>query len=411
MKRLLNIVTVCGVIAAALAQNEPQPPRRDPAGRAAFWQNVEKLVAATRQLGNWDSQYQLMMDSVERVYARNGWSSEADQFSLSLVRDVNAIPPWSPQERFDKLVEALSDRYLLDPGQEQMLRRTLFRESVAIFATHSDRILQYAGEAIQTRVAGQPFTPEQVARWAQLAEPVFLDARQRVNSSAERLAAALEPEQQALLQADLAALNRRADGIDQMAERWARGEWQASDWGLENDPIQSGAAQAGKPGDAAAAAAAAAGEKLGAPGAPTPAGAAPVKAHGQAGAAAAEDNDPWAQYVRRFIQTYRLDDSQQASAWKIYRDVRSRAERYRKRFDEQSAAAARRKVPNVNGQATQPAASPAETELSAALGRLFDQLQRRLDRLPTRAQRRNAQPAPAEQKVPPPVAPTETGGP
>ena len=43
-------------------------------------------------------------------------------------------------------------------------------------------MLQYSLEAIRTRAAGEPFTPEQVARWVTLARPVMEDAQQRVDS-------------------------------------------------------------------------------------------------------------------------------------------------------------------------------------------------------------------------------------
>lgn len=223
MNRTLAIAIVCCQALLAAAQDAPKPRRGEEPGRASLRENVARLFSSFRELSDWDTHYTYMMDAMEKVYARNGWESEPDVFSLSVIREVNAIPPWTPLARFDTLVEIVSDRYLLDERQEVILRTTLIRESNEMFTRHSDRIMQYAIEAIQTRAGGEPFTPEQVARWVKLAEPVFLDSRRRVGVLAEQMTAELEPDQRELLQADLDALNRRMDNVHEMTQCWARG--------------------------------------------------------------------------------------------------------------------------------------------------------------------------------------------
>jgi hypothetical protein len=216
--------------------------------------------------------------------------------------------------------------------------------------------------------------------------------------------------------------------VDRMKARWARGEWQPGDWGLEEDPIQV-AGQGGPAAnrlaapladDAARSGRAArggnnAGEAPAAPEQPQPTAepAPPPGAPGNAAGGAAgrarpvqvapspgsEDSDPWAQYVRNFIQRFRLDPAQQGRAWRIYRDVKERGERARKTFGDQIAAA--RKRVQMSGNETADAQMRDLTQRQKTeLDKLFGQLKQRLERLPTRAQRRAAEaaaPAPEPQ--------------
>ena len=437
MKRVLSSVILSCTLATAVAQDAPTPEAEGEGAYVRVMQNVEKLLSSFEGLSDWDTHYALMMDSLEKVYARNGWESESDAFSLSTAREVSAIPPWFPQQRFDKAVEIISDRYLLDDRQEKLLRETMIREASGVFMRNSGRIVQYAVEAIQTRAAGQPFTPEQVARWVELADPVFDDARQRANEAAKGLATELDPDQRGLLLTDLAAANRRMDDIHKMSRRWARGEWQPSDWGMEEDPIQLGGATHSKRAGGAssgqaqrqpsanvtprerppeATSARRRPSELRRRSALPPTSKAPPAGKGQpkqARAETQEDNSPWAQYVRRFIQKYRLDDGQQTRAWKVYRDVSIRADSYRKRYGERIETA-RRRARASSDEAAKSKLRAVEAEQAAALERLFEQLKRRLDRLPTRTQRRGAEPKRPEQPTTSPsnrISAPETDGP
>jgi hypothetical protein len=425
MKSILRAAFGCVLAVSAIAQDAAKESPDEQRPYVRLRQNFGKLMESFRGLSDWDTHYQLIMDSVKKVYVRNGWDSESDEFSLSVVREVNAIPPWKPQERFDKLMELVSDRYLLDERQEDVFRSAVAREATDVFLRHSARIAQYAVEAIQSRSAGQPFTAGQVARWVGLAEPVFQDVRDHANRTMNELIVELSPQQRAIAEADLGALNRRLGRIDELAEGWARGQWQPSDWGMEEDPIQLGQPLPGTlrpgppskssgPGQSPAVplpdeqVTANAGQKPADGRSPTPPP--PENPEGAATAAprpghtgTAQDTDPWARYVQRFIQKYKLDDAQQARAWKIYRDVKARADRYRSLYAEQLEAA-RRRTEAGSEEAGQARVDALVAEQDTTLKGLFQQLQRRLDRLPTRAQRRDAAPIALEE----PDAPNRT---
>lgn len=410
---LVLLLAFCSVPAVAqVAVEAGQPPReRDgaaatPEGETAFERisrQAGEMIAGLRQLEDWDLHYALQMDAVRRIYERNGWDSEPDLFSLELMGQVERIPPWNVQERFDTAFSIIGDRYLLDEQQDQVLRALVLRENQKLFTKHAGRIMQYAMEAIQTRAAGEPFTAEQVARWTRLAEPVLRDSRQAITSAAQEFMQHLDPEQRELLQSDLLAANRRLDTVEQMTASWKRGEWDPSQWGLEEDPIQNppGAAdlaarreppaagdetdQPAPPGHAAARDGRAGAGGDGARAATPAAGDAAPRPQAQRETAASKPDGPddeWARYVREFIARYALLDAQQQKAWLFYKDARKRADAMDERFNRQTAnmsadderAAARLEALRARRQSDQ--------------DRLFGRLKERLETLPTRAQRR-----------------------
>lgn len=393
-------VLVCLFLQVA---DQPAPAQSRPGD---MWGQVRQLITAMQQFENWDEQYSQMMDAIETVFVAQGWNSEPDDFSLKMIKETEAIPPWRVQERFDLFTSMLADRFQLDDSQVDALRQIMIRDSAQLFARNGDKIMSYALEAIQTRAAGEPFTPEQVARWSKLAEPVIQDARQTMEASTKEFMQHLKPEQQAKVQADFDALNKRADRLNEMSKDWKSGKWNPSEWGMANDPIQTGtyrppanSARSTEPSEGiekmsdeemkrsleGAIRSRAERDNPGGGVPPAPDGAAPSGNKADpgktpAGKADTEPNDPWAKHVRDFIRRYKLQDDQQQKAWLFYKDAMQRRE---------AAVKA----------AAKPSSQPQEKE-SAVTERLFDRLKQRLEILPTRAQRKAAEPAPAAASQP-----------
>ena len=385
---------------AALGQDPNRPEQEGegvPAGRMrALQEKAMKLIRGTRELGNWDEQYEYMIDATERVFERAGWDGESDLFSLEMIREVDSIPPWAMRERYDKVLEMVGDRYLLDEGQLASLENHFTRVNIELFSQHSDRIMQYALEAIQTRAAGEPFTSEQVARWVTLAEPVFKDARRKMNESAKQFTEELDVEQRELFDRDLNAANRRMIDIDRMGQKWKRGEWDPHDWGMEDDPIQNRAARPPRASEAAEPAARS--DRREVPREPRqpppPLVAEPEKPPKERTSPAhrpqRQNEDAWAKYVREFIEKYELNDEQQQRAWLFYQDSKERDEVFERRFARQTKAM-RAKGEAASDERTRAALRKQTEKHRLEKERLFNQLKRRLERLPTRAQRRNAE--------------------
>lgn len=313
MRLMLTICVTGATLITAAAQKPSEPPEEHPQWR--IQDHVTRLFRALGSLSDWDTHSAYLTSALEKTYERNGWTSEPDRFAMDMMREVNQIPPWRPEERFDTAAGMMAQRYGLDGAQQQLMRETMIRESNDLFVRHSSQIMQYAVEAIQTRAAGEPFTPEQVARWAQLAEPVFLDSRERINAAAEEFARQLTPEQAEALLNDVDAANRRMDDLYVQSQRWAEGDWDPLDWGLEEDPIQTGAAgkdtarrRGPEAGDAAQEAEHSRPEHEHGPEQPGASGSA-AGGPGTAPASQPIDSDAWAQYVRRFIEKYKLNEA------------------------------------------------------------------------------------------------------
>ena len=98
----------------------------------------------------------------------------------------------------------------------------------------------------------------------------------------------------------------------------------------------------------------------------------------------------WEKYVAQFILRYKLDKDQQQKAWTIYRQCRSRAERYlssRKQAIEELESRLRVAFTDAGLLSKRKA-------LSAPIDEIFNrELKPRLDRLPTPAQRAQSAPA------------------
>jgi hypothetical protein len=424
---MLVVVLACQAVPPDEDEQQALEDQREAARRqrVELVEQIGRLMTAVRELGSWEEQSGYMANAVQKMFDRNQWNSESDLFALDLVQEVQALPPWAFQERLDVFVGALSDRYLLDERQEQELRHTIVRESNALFVRHAGRIVEYAGEFISTRAAGDAITPEQVAQWVQLATPVFEDSRRSLNEAGQRFMEKLDPEQQAIVQRDIDAANRRMDRVEQLSEHWARGEWQPSDWGMEEDPIQLAgeARNGGQPAradEASAAAERAAGERQHTspdatrppptrPRNPRPTGREPTVSpvreppatQSQAGHPGKEKDDPWARYVRAFIRKYQLDDGQQQRAWLVYGDVKARADRLHKRHTQQLEVVNRRLGKGDDEKVASTLRSMVKRH-NTSMERLFGQLQKRLERLPTSAQRRDALPG----ELPSPLGPS-----
>lgn len=361
---------------------------------AALERTGRFLAERFADAGGWQEQQASLVASVERIYARNGWTSEPDAFSLDVVREISAIPPWQMPERLDALTGRLADRYLLSADQTDALRRLIGREAHTMLVRHGARLIPQIVEAVQTRLAGQPFTAEQIARWTRESTPIFEDMQQRLDSATDEFVQMLDPVQQELAQVDLTAAHRRIERITEMRASWQRGEWQAGDWGLDQDPIQRG----DTPNDGEAGAGVSGRHEADLPRderrrvrPPAPSGAeaaASATTTSRPTSRPASDADSWAQYVRDFIRRYQLDRGQQERAWAIYTSERERRDLFDKRYAEKLASYRR----STSRDTEEFRRGLAEIEQSQASTRekIFESLKRRLDRLPTRAQRRAA---------------------
>ncbi len=424
--KIAIVVLLLGIQAAAGQERESGEAAEPvaPANRFVEMQKrISKVTALAQQLGDWSIQAELGRAAVEKVFQRAGWDSEEDLFAFEMFRAMDSRPPWAMQERMDTFFSLLTGRYQLNGDQRTRLKELFYRESVGLFSQHADAILSYSTEMLEARIAGQPFTPEQVARWSKLAEPVMNDGLARMTRATEELMEDMSPEQRAVVQADLRAADRRLNAVGEMMQEWKQGRWEPSDWGMEDDPIQTGKEMAAREGMEPPMTEIPAEPPPAEPSAPETTPAPPLRktsetpappvakvreaprpapeasreaepsanarqtARQKAAPLGKGESDPWARYVQAFIDKFRLEDAQRQKAWVCYDQTKGRIEQ------------AESKLKAESGPNNQPAKAALEKHASE-LERTFSQLKLRLERLPTRQQRRDASP----EEIPSPIA-------
>jgi len=361
----LSLAVLFTLVPRVLADDEPLPRAdRDQTNQAL--RQVNDLGKQFRRLGDWSAQADLIDQFFDKVYEANGWDTDFDRFALDLNHEIVRIPPWMIRQRLSKMGEMVAKRYNLDTAQKVRLEAHLFAETVGLIAQNAGVITQHVGEFVSARAQNQPFTPDEVRRWTTESEPLFNDALERMDRVTGAMERTMDERQRQLFERDTQALDRHMKFIVKRREAWARGEWKPEDWGLENDPIQTGKAAAEKPPDKPdpkavsrpSEDAAAARERT---------AAAALKSY------QAENETTWERYVRLFIAQHGLDAAQQQAIQSILNELQARAAQYRRAHAEEL---------NVVPQ-PQRGESPAYQPLRD----MFDELQRRSEALLTQSQR------------------------
>lgn len=367
--------------ATTVAQHA-QPPKEA--------REIEQLQEDARKLGDWDNQRALIDEATDNIFQQQGWNSESDQWARSLMRDVGRVSPWNPQERQKLFLDGLQVRYTLTADQRSNLDGDIQREAMMVAMKHFKDTLPVAMEIIKTRAGNQPFTPEQVQRWSKALKPMMDDSFTAVERVVGKLGKTMTEEQRAKLKGDMDAFQKRHQGMQKMVEKWQAGNWNPTDWGLQNDPLHAGAmaqftaAQAEKDRRAGEAEARRAEER-----------------------GFATNESTWEQYVRQFCDRYGFSDTQRTQADAILQKHKKEALDY--------LATRRERIEQQQRLSQSPENSPAKLEagrelerLLAPVGAIFERMQAQLTSLLTSEQRAKFPPpaaAPAKRPDPAPPKP------
>jgi hypothetical protein len=337
------------------------------------WQEAVAFTERVKELGPWQEQSRQINQMVETVFTQNGWDSEADLFARDLAVQVSALPPWDINGRIDMLTNAVAVRYQLSGEQRSDLRQRIWGDVITLTKRSFPSMLPTLGEMLETRAAGEPFTPEQVSRWMRNMRPLIDRNMEYIQSSLSAFRQTLEPHQREIFDRDVAAADRRAMVVMNQMTHWERGQWKPADWGLQHDPIHAKQAEPNPR--------------------PQPAPRERRLRRELAGPVAAEasvvarDRDQWEQYVEQFIRRYGLDEAQQTAAWSVYADLKARADQWHaSHADELNALEA--KANASEGDASQrQSAKQHLSEAKQPLVDMFAELKSRLDNLLTSEQR------------------------
>ncbi len=156
---------------------------------------------------------------------------------------------------------------------------------------------------LDTRLRGEPFTAQQVARWAQGFNPLMNDMELDVQRLATEFGEILYENQRSIYKRDRESLNRRMEYFVQKHQAWKRGEWRVEDWGLQDDVLHRPKSQSELAQEAV--------DRL------------------IGRSALPYQESTWRRYVRAFVRTYELDEAQKRAGGTILDDLVTQAERYR----------------------------------------------------------------------------------
>lgn len=367
---LAAALVLLGVASAARGQNAGDAPPDSDDPRAAF----DAMLKQTRDLGPWERQAQLNEEAASLFFQRQGWTSEPDQFARQIIRDVDRIPPWQFRERNDVFLNGLQNRYGLSENQKTELNRQMQMESLRLTLSHFKDVAPITMEILKTRAANEPFTPEQVARWSQAIRPVMDDGLASLDRISTSMAEGMSPEQRRRLDVDVKALRRRHRDLVRAVDRWQRGEWDPTQWGLDNDPVHAGMIARLKAERAAGEAIRAAME------APPRVATPPIHP---------EDESSWERYVREYCAVFDFDGAQKKSARAILAEQTARAANFRRAHAD--------RIARLEAVIQRETDLTRKTDLSkelrselAPIGDMFEELKTRLDGLLTTEQRKRS---------------------
>jgi hypothetical protein len=361
------VVIACAAFAAASdRREEPAKPSSQEVLFAQFSDLREPLAGF-----DWDEEAGRLRRAAESVWQRNGWNEESDTFAREVACEVTAIPPWDVVARLNLLTTRITERYGLTEEAASRFRTSLLGEAGRLLMHHGPVMIEKGREVLAARVRGEPYTPQQVAEWAKLLEPLLADAQVSADRLAEEIQPSLDAEHKLLLDRDRESFQKRTKYVDTMRTRWSDGKWQPTDWGLEADPIQNRAVPPG-PADPSVA--------LGPDAPPVLVASAAAKLAVRTSLPKCVPYDPktWITYVLKFEQRLDLDAGQKSAAESIHGELMERAGDYSKTHRDELF-----QVP-VADRATHAAYEP--------ICAMFAELQARLDALPTTIQRATQKP-------------------
>ena len=327
-----------------------QPERGSDAAPAELQVLDRELTVRAQQLGDWSEQHRIITSVINNIWKQNDWHTEADRFARETAMRVERIPPWQFKDRMNLLIDATRARYRLDENQVRRFQQQLYQEMWGMTLKYGPTLMHNAREMLDTRLQGEPFTAEQVARWAEAFDPLMGDFEKDVKRMSADFGGTLSDAQRKIFERDLESLNKRMTYFVERSEAWKRGKWRAEDWGLQDDPIHYPQVKLRRAQEAMKRAL----ERR----------------------VVADDESTWDRYVRNFITSYQLDEAQQKVCTSILDDVVVRARRYRTTHQDAISRLTR--------------VEQADHALLEPLGTMFAELKSRLNAIPTERQRKQA---------------------
>ncbi|MCB9856085.1 MAG: hypothetical protein H6818_10405 [Phycisphaerales bacterium] len=305
---------------------------------------------------NWSIEAMRLKEAHQIMFQRNGWTSESDQFALNLINEISTYGPFEAEAREGVFLNGVQSRFGLSEDQVDLLNDEMRSESIAFTVKHFDKLMPVAMEAVQAKAAGEPFTPEMIAKWSRQLEPVMEDALAGVNRVKDKLEATMDESQKAMLEKDMAAVVKRHNDIKTQVQKWKRGEWTPYDFGMENDPTYASVIREYLP----------------------PKDKSVPNREELVVEVTRRDQSLWAKYVADFVNKYDCDEGQRNAAAAILKDSESEAAKHLSANGEDLEYHERRAKESPSERKRAYHTKKAE-ELRRPIGMIFDRMCRRLE--------------------------------
>jgi len=277
--------------------------------------------------------------------------------------------------------QQVGEHYDLRPDQYARIEQHLLNRWPSFLEQNRSALQPLVNEYFEMRLDVNPPTSDQIADWSARAMPVFERVRRHLETGQQQVRAMLTASQQARFDADRAKLALAMSLMESKLRQWSVGQYELSEWWDETPRHRRerlARRQTANPNDDSPATA----RTTNASGTPAD-NTYPPRVAAELGA--------WEAYVAAFCEKYNLDRSQRNAAHSILREMIERADTHT-RLNRQRILAIERVIEG-NENVEQP---DVEAELQAVYGPLdamFAELSKRLDRLPTDAQLRQAKAA------------------
>lgn len=309
---------------------------------------------------------------------------------------------WPTPKMVDGIVyhvsREIARHYEFDEDQTEQMTAVLRDRFVTWFQQNRRQIQPLVNEFMEAQLASEAPLAENVAKWAGRVVPLLDDFHTVMESATGEMRGFMTEDQQAQLEADMAAYNvARRLALDKVY-RWKEGgfdpenEWTADPGERrrrEREEQRTAKAAIESERERVKTELGVAGHEGG--NAPVTEAARPEAVHtpAEAGSPKGEMKDEWARYVDEFIKRYDLDQGQQGQAQRaLARRQESRADYLRRKAAELDRT--QRLITSAESPEEKARALDELASLNKPIERIFQQLKDDLDRIPTRKQRSKA---------------------
>jgi hypothetical protein len=265
---------------------------------------------------------------------------------------------WNVDSMIQQAADNVARRYNLSPEQREKTRQMMQAGVTKFLEQNEEAIWPLVRDLARQQLTGAPPDPETAKHIGEAALPLVEKAKQAIYKANEDWGQILSPEQKQLHDFDLREMKGQFEEINRNFEGYKDGNL------VPNPMFPQSPSKADEP-----------------PRPPRPSNVyRPSK----------RLEDAWDKYVQDFIAKYELDPGQKLSAESYLREVKQRAADHRtSRVKEYADVAKRLRESYATGDLKKRAtAERDEKALNKPINDLFDELKRRLDGIPTPAQKK-----------------------